>query len=78
MIDKELNIHNASVLILGLTFKENCPDTRNSKVFDVINNLHAQDIKIDVFDPFINSLPDSLTNKANLINTPKKNFMMAS
>ena len=74
MINKELNIHNASVLILGLTFKENCPDTRNSKVFDVINNLHAQDIKIDVFDPFINSLPDSLINKANLINAPKKEF----
>jgi UDP-N-acetyl-D-glucosamine/UDP-N-acetyl-D-galactosamine dehydrogenase len=42
------------VLIMGLTFKENCPDLRNSKVFDVITALQSQDVYVDVFDPWAN------------------------
>ncbi len=41
------------VLILGLTFKENCPDLRNSKVFDIIDELVANDLMVDVFDPWV-------------------------
>ncbi len=53
MIINDKKIKNATVLILGLTFKEDCPDTRNSKVFDIINELVGYGCKIDAFDPWI-------------------------
>jgi UDP-N-acetyl-D-galactosamine dehydrogenase len=46
-------IKNSNILILGLTFKENCPDTRNSRVFDIIKELEDFGAKIDVYDPWI-------------------------
>ena len=54
----KINSNNPSlkhyeVLILGLTFKENCPDMRNSKVFDIINELHKNGANVDVYDPLI-------------------------
>ncbi len=52
MIKKEHKINNANVLILGITFKENCPDIRNSKVIDIINELKSFGCKINVFDPW--------------------------
>ena len=51
MIKKSHKIHNAKVLVLGITFKENCPDIRNSKVFDVINELKDFGVDISVYDP---------------------------
>ena len=44
-------VHNARVLVLGLTFKENVPDIRNTRVADVINELRDFDLKVDVYDP---------------------------
>ena len=52
MIKKEHKINNSNVLILGITFKENCPDIRNSKVIDIISELKSFGCKIDVFDPW--------------------------
>jgi UDP-N-acetyl-D-glucosamine/UDP-N-acetyl-D-galactosamine dehydrogenase len=52
MIKKEHKINNARVLVLGITFKENCPDIRNSKVIDIINELKSFGCIIDVFDPW--------------------------
>lgn len=52
MIKKEHKIHNSNVLILGITFKENCPDIRNSRVIDIINELKSFGCQIDVFDPW--------------------------
>ena len=46
---------NAKGLILGATFKENCPDTRNSKVFDLYNELIDNNFIIDIYDPYINT-----------------------
>jgi UDP-N-acetyl-D-galactosamine dehydrogenase len=43
---------NPNVLIMGLTFKENCPDLRNSKVYDIIKSLEANNANVDVFDPW--------------------------
>ncbi len=53
LIEKKVELNNSRILILGLSFKENCPDLRNSKVFDLINELNTYKIKIDVFDPII-------------------------
>lgn len=51
MARKNLPINQGRVLVLGITFKENCPDIRNSKVVDVIHELASFGTKIDVFDP---------------------------
>lgn len=54
MVTHKIGIENASVLVLGVTFKENCPDIRNSKVIDVITSLQEYGTKVTVFDPWIN------------------------
>jgi len=54
MINKEIQIKGGKVLILGFTFKENCPDIRNTKVIDVYNELEGYGLDIDVYDPWAN------------------------
>ena len=51
MIDKNITLKNAEILVLGLTFKENCPDIRNTKVVDLINSLKKHELKITIYDP---------------------------
>jgi len=53
MIDHDKKIKNARVLILGVTFKENCPDMRNTKVLDIINELEEFGCQIDIYDPWV-------------------------
>ena len=50
MIDKEVKVKGANVLILGITFKENCPDIRNTKVIDLYRSLKSFGVQIDVYD----------------------------
>ena len=52
MIQKECKVKHGKVLVLGITFKENCPDIRNSKVIDVIEELQKYNLNIDVYDPW--------------------------
>ena len=51
MVDKGISIKGAKALIMGITFKENCPDIRNSRVIDVIRELQLFGLQVDVFDP---------------------------
>ncbi len=51
MIKKGINVNTSKALVLGITFKENCPDIRNSKVIDIITELHDFGVHVDVFDP---------------------------
>src|SRR5260221_4049583 len=51
MAKNQLPIHGRKVLVLGLTFKENCPDIRNSKVVDVVRELVSFGTQVDIFDP---------------------------
>lgn len=53
MLRKGLPVLNSKVLVLGLTFKENCPDLRNTKVVDIINALRNYNVQVDVYDPWI-------------------------
>jgi UDP-N-acetyl-D-glucosamine/UDP-N-acetyl-D-galactosamine dehydrogenase len=53
MLKKGINVIDARVLVMGLTFKENCPDTRNSKVFDLIQHLATYKCVVDVHDPWV-------------------------
>jgi UDP-N-acetyl-D-galactosamine dehydrogenase len=52
MIDREVKVKGANVLILGITFKENCPDIRNTKVIDLYQSLKSFGLKVDVYDPW--------------------------
>lgn len=52
MIHRDIPIKGACVLVMGLTFKEDCPDLRNSRVIDVINELKSFGIEVDVHDPW--------------------------
>ncbi len=54
MIHKDVQVKNAHVLILGFTFKENCPDVRNTKVIDIIRELNTYDLKLSIYDPWAN------------------------
>lgn len=64
MIRNNIKINNANVLILGVTFKENCPDIRNTKIVDLYNELEKMGINIDVFDPLANK--EDVLNEYNI------------
>ena len=55
MIRKDVVIKNSRVLILGITFKENCPDIRNTKVVDVVKELEQFGCMVDIYDPWANA-----------------------
>lgn len=54
MLNKEAKVKNGKALVLGITFKENCPDTRNTKAIDVIEELKTYNMHVDVCDPWAN------------------------
>lgn len=54
MLSRDISVKNSKALILGFTFKENCPDVRNTKVVDVVENLMEYGINITIFDPLAN------------------------
>jgi len=64
MIKKGVTINGASLLMLGITFKENCPDVRNTKIVDVIHALEDFGIKVSVYDPWAN--PDEVLHEYEL------------
>ncbi|MEX0902071.1 MAG: nucleotide sugar dehydrogenase [Pseudohongiellaceae bacterium] len=54
MMSRRIHVLDSRILVLGLTFKENCPDTRNSRVFDVIQSLANYHANVEVYDPWVN------------------------
>lgn len=64
LIQKDRKIKGAEILILGITFKENCPDIRNSRVIDIIRALQGFEIKISVYDPWANK--DEVKNEYDI------------
>ena len=55
MIKKRIQVEGAKVLVLGLSFKENCPDVRNTKVIDIVHELEEYNIEVDVYDPWVDA-----------------------
>ena len=53
MIRKSIQIEGANVLVMGLTFKENCPDLRNTRVVDIVNEMKHYKCNVDVYDPWV-------------------------
>jgi UDP-N-acetyl-D-galactosamine dehydrogenase len=70
MIKKGVTINGASLLMLGITFKENCPDVRNTKIVDVIKALEDYGISVSLFDPWAN--PVEVKKEYGLVTTTKK------
>lgn len=54
MLRKKIHIEDSNVLILGLTFKENCPDIRNTRVVDIVKEFKEYGANVDVYDPWVN------------------------
>jgi UDP-N-acetyl-D-glucosamine/UDP-N-acetyl-D-galactosamine dehydrogenase len=55
MLKKRIHVQNADVLIMGFTFKENCPDLRNTRVVDIVKELSSYGVNIHVYDPWVDA-----------------------
>ena len=67
MAKKQINVVNANILILGLAFKENCPDLRNTRVVDIIDELNQYHANVDVYDPWASVSDASKIYDINLL-----------
>jgi UDP-N-acetyl-D-galactosamine dehydrogenase len=67
---RRLPLVDARVLVLGLAFKENCPDLRNTRVIDVVNELVDYGLRVDVHDPWVDGAEARAEYGLNLIDTP--------
>ncbi len=74
MNKKGIVVKDAKILILGITFKENCPDVRNTKVVDIYHTLSEYTNNIDVYDPWLT--PKELST--NMVSVSRRNFLMRS
>ncbi|MCU7957997.1 MAG: Vi polysaccharide biosynthesis UDP-N-acetylglucosamine C-6 dehydrogenase TviB, partial [gamma proteobacterium symbiont of Bathyaustriella thionipta] len=71
MLKKRIHIAEANVLIMGLTFKENCPDLRNTRVVDMVDELNQYGANIDVYDPWVDKTEAQHEYNITPINGPK-------
>ncbi|MGP4715570.1 Vi polysaccharide biosynthesis UDP-N-acetylglucosamine C-6 dehydrogenase TviB [Psychrobacter sp. T6-6] len=74
MIKKSIQVSAAKVLVLGLSFKENCPDVRNTKIIDIVNELQDYNIDVDVYDPWVNVEEAEHEYGIVPIDTPQENY----
>ena len=72
MMRRRIQVNGARVLMLGLTFKENCPDLRNTKVVDVIAELEDYGVQVDVFDPWADHAEAQHEYGIALVDAPEK------
>ena len=72
MLKKRIHVEDANILIMGLTFKENCPDYRNTRVIDLIKEFESFNCNVDVYDPWVNKKHVADEYKFCPIDEPKK------
>jgi UDP-N-acetyl-D-galactosamine dehydrogenase len=72
MLKKRIHVVDAKILVMGLTFKENCPDIRNSKVVDLISEFQSFNCAVDVYDPWVDRTHDCDAFNFPLIRYPGK------
>lgn len=73
MVKKDIPIKNSNILILGFTFKENCPDVRNTRVIDIVNVLKEFEAGYHIYDPWAD--PTEVLSQYNIITTNKLNTL---
>jgi len=71
MLKRKLPVNGANVLVMGFTFKENCPDVRNTGVIDILAELAEFEINVDVYDPWVNPEEAKHEYDVDLISAPK-------
>jgi len=71
LLKRRIQVNGARVLIMGLTFKENCPDLRNTRVVDVVRELQEYNVKVDVYDPWVNPVDAKHEYGIDLIIAPE-------
>lgn len=69
MARKRIQVDGAKVLVMGLAFKENCPDPRNTKVLDIVEELSDYNCEVDVYDPWVDT--DDYRNEHNITTVPR-------
>ena len=72
--EKKVEINNSKILILGITFKENCPDTRNSKVVDLFKELKTFRSNVDIYDPIVNVKEFKNEYGIDILNIPPNKY----
>jgi UDP-N-acetyl-D-galactosamine dehydrogenase len=74
MMRKSISLLRARILMLGITFKENCPDIRNTKAIDVYNELLSYNLEIDVYDPWANKEEVKMEYNIDLITSLSRKY----
>ena len=74
MLTQRIHVEGANVLVMGLTFKENCPDIRNTKVVDIVSELKEYNINVNIMDPWCSSEEAQHEYGLTLINQAEKGF----
>lgn len=72
MIKKNIDIDRANILVMGLTFKENCPDIRNTKIIDLVTKFKNLNCNVDVHDPWVSDGEAQSEYKIKIIKNPNK------
>jgi UDP-N-acetyl-D-galactosamine dehydrogenase len=72
MIKNDISVKKANILVLGFTFKENCPDVRNTRVIDIIRTLQEYDTNCEVYDPWADSEEVMFEYGLNIFNKPNE------
>jgi len=69
MLKKDIKVKDSNVLVLGFTFKEDCPDVRNTKVIDIVSELQSYDVNVTIFDPWAN--PEEVQKEYGIVSQIK-------
>ena len=71
MISRDIPVKGARTLVMGLTFKENCPDLRNTRVIDIIHELATYGVDVDMYDPWVDSAEAQREYGLEMTETPE-------
>jgi UDP-N-acetyl-D-glucosamine/UDP-N-acetyl-D-galactosamine dehydrogenase len=69
---RRIHVKGSRILVMGMTFKENCPDVRNSKVVDVVRELEKYGAKVDIYDPWVDGREAQHEYGLKPVKTPRK------
>jgi UDP-N-acetyl-D-galactosamine dehydrogenase len=70
MLKRRIHVEDANVLIMGLTFKENCPDIRNTRVVDIVQEFREYGANVDIFDPWVDPAEALLEYNLEMVSEP--------
>lgn len=74
MTQKRIHVVDSRILILGLAFKENCPDVRNTKVTDIIDALGSYNARVDVYDPWVDNQEAERIYDVTMVSEPRHDY----